>query len=263
MKKIFKVSTFLILVWILISCTSAPLTGRSQLKLVGDQELAESLSAQYKKLIEEARSKKLLVNNTSDGNRLVNVASRVSKAAERFMYNNNMGNSVKYLNWEFNLIKSDIVNAFALPGGKIVFYTGILPVLQNDAGIAYVIGHEIGHVIGGHHAELYSQQLAASGISSITTGIFGGDSVSSLVNNGLSITLLKFNRDHEYEADKYGLILMAMAGYNPEEGIKAEERMGKVTNNNGADFLSTHPRSQKRIEELRKFLPEAMKYYKK
>ena len=156
MKKIFKVSTFLILVWILISCTSAPLTGRSQLKLVGDQELAESLSAQYKKLIEEARSKKLLVNNTSDGNRLVNVASRVSKAAERFMYNNNMGNSVKYLNWEFNLIKSDIVNAFALPGGKIVFYTGILPVLQNDAGIAYVIGHEIGHVIGGHHAELYS-----------------------------------------------------------------------------------------------------------
>ena len=84
-----------------------------------------------------------------------------------------------------------------------------------------------------------------------------------MVNNGLSITLLKFNRDHEYEADKYGLILMAMAGYNPEEGIKAEERMGKVTNNNGADFLSTHPRSQKRIEELRKFLPEAMKYYKK
>lgn len=262
MKKTFKVSIFLTLVFVLISCTTAPLTGRKQLKLVGDQELAENSAVQYKKLIEDANSKKLIVNNTTDGRRLANIGLKVAKSVETFMYNNNMGSSVKYLNWEFNLIKSDAINAFAMPGGKIAFYTGILPVLQNDAGIAYVIGHEVGHVIGGHHAEGYSQQLAAGGVSAIT-GLFGGDSVSSLVNDGLSITLLKFNRDQEYEADKYGLIFMAMAGYNPEEGIKVEERMGKISNNSGSDFLSTHPRSQKRIEELKKFLPEAMKYYRK
>ena len=262
MKRILKILVLGILGLILMNCTTAPLTGRSQLKLVDDQELATSSESQYRQLINGARSKGLLVNSTPDGQRLSAIGSRISKAVETFMYNNDMGDKVKNLRWEYNLIKSNDINAFAMPGGKIAFYTGILPVLQTDAGIAYVMGHEIGHVIGGHHAEIYSQQVAAGGIAAIT-GIFGGNTVSSLVSDGLSITLLKFNRDQEYEADKYGMIFMAMAGYNPEEAIKVEERMGKVLPTNGADFLSTHPRSMKRIEELRKFLPEAMKYYRK
>ncbi len=262
MKKLIRDIFFIILTLIIISCTTAPLTGRKQLNLVDDQELIVASSGQYKQLIDGARAKGLLANNTAEGQKLASIGSRVSKAVETFMYDNNMGNKVKNMNWEFNLIRNNTANAFAMPGGKIAFYTGILPILQTDAGIAYVMAHEIGHVVGGHHAEIYSQQVAAGGIAAIS-GIFGGNTVSSLVSDGLSITLLKYNRDQEYEADKYGMIFMAMAGYNPEEAIKVEERMGKLTNSNGSDFLSTHPRSMRRIEELKKFLPEAMKYYKR
>ena len=114
----------------------------------------------------------------------------------------------------------------------------------------------------GHHAEGASNQQLA-GLASGLTNIFVGGLTSSLVNDGLSLGLLKFNRTQEYEADKYGLIFMAMAGYNPEEGVKAEERMASVSGNNGSDFASTHPASQKRIQALKEFLPEAMKYYRK
>lgn len=263
MKKILKLSMFLGIISVLVSCTTAPLTGRKQLKLVSDEGIISSSQSQYKQLISAASSKGLLANNTEDGKKVAAVGSRISKAVEQYLNSNGMSDKVKNLNWEFNLIRSNEINAFAMPGGKIAFYTGILPVLKTDAGIAFVMGHEIGHVIGGHHAEGQSNRLLAGGLSTVTSIITGGNGVSSLVNDGLSVTLLKFNRDQEYEADKYGLIFMAMAGYNPEEGIKAEERMAQLTGSNNADFLSTHPRSQKRIEELKKFLPEAMKYYRK
>lgn len=262
MKKILKLFMLLGAVSILFSCTTAPLTGRRQLKLVSDEGIANSSAAEYKQLIASANSKGLLANNTADGKKIAAIGSRISRAVEEYLHSNGMSDKVKNLNWEYNLIRSDEMNAFAMPGGKIAFYTGILPVLKTDAGIAFVMGHEIGHVIGGHHAEGQSNRLLASGLSTVTD-IITGSTTSGLVNTGLSVTLLKFSRDQEYEADKYGLIFMAMAGYNPEEGIKAQERMGEFTGNGATDFLSTHPRSQKRIEELRKFLPEAMKYYRR
>ena len=173
-----------------------------------------------------------------------------------------MSNKVSNLQWEFNLIKTNEVNAFAMPGGKIAFYTGILPVLNTDAGIAFVMGHEIGHVIGGHHAEASSNKALAGIAATVTDAVTGGSGVSSLVSGGLSITLLKFNRTQEYEADKYGMIFMAMAGYNPSEAITALERMDSLGTGKGAEILSTHPSGKNRIEAARKFLPEAMKYYK-
>ena len=231
------------------SCTTAPLTGRKQLKLVSDESVAKSTVAQYREFINDASSKNLLANNTEDGRRLRQVG----------------GN----LNWEYNPIKSDEMNAFAMPGGKIAFYTGIMPVLGTDAGIAFVMGHEIGHVIGGHHAEGKSNQLTAGvvmlgkGVADVLTG--GATEVinNDLVGQGLQIGLLKFNRTQEYEADKYGMIFMAMAGYNPEEAIKVQERMAEKGSGKGSDFLSTHPSSDKRIQALKDFLPEAMKYYRK
>ena len=185
------------------------------------------------------------------------------------MNENGMSNKVKNLNWEYNLIKSDEMNAFAMPGGKIAFYTGIMPVLGTDAGIAFVMGHEIGHVIGGHHAEGKSNQLTAGvvmlgkGVADVLTG--GATEVinNDLVGQGLQIGLLKFNRTQEYEADKYGMIFMAMAGYNPEEAIKVQERMAEKGSGKRNDFLSTHPSSDKRIKAMQDFLPEAMKYYRK
>lgn len=248
---------------LLIACTStAPLTGRKQLKLVDDVTVINNSVASYNSFISQTRAKGQLANNTPDGRRVAAIGKRIATAVEKYMIENGMQERVKYLNWEFNLIKSKDINAFAMPGGKIAFYTGILPVLKTDAGIAFVMGHEIGHVIGGHHAEGQSNQQLA-GIAAGITNIFMGGAASSLVSDGLSLGLLKFNRTQEYEADKYGLIFMAMAGYNPQEGIKAEERMAAISNSGGSDFTSTHPASDKRIQALKDFLPEAMKYYRK
>lgn len=260
-----KIKNFLLIFMtaLLIACTStAPITGRRQLKIVDDAALVNSSVASYNQLITQTRSQGLLANNTTDGRRLAAIGKRIANAVETYLVQNGMQDRVQYLNWEFNLIKSNEINAFAMPGGKIAFYTGILPVLKNDAGIAFVMGHEIGHVIGGHHAEGESNRQLA-GIAAGLTNIFVGGVTSSLVSDGLSLGLLKFNRTQEYEADKYGLIFMAMAGYNPEEGVKAEERMATISKSSGSDFTSTHPASEKRIQALKEFLPEAMKYYKK
>lgn len=265
MKKIIRSFSAVFAALTLVACTStAPLTGRSQLKLVSDESLVASSTQSYNKMIQEAGRQGMLANNSVEGQRITRIGRRVATAVENYMVQNGMGDRIRYLNWQFNLIRSKEINAFAMPGGKIAFYTGILPVLQSDAAIAFVMGHEIGHVIGGHHAEGYSNQQMAGLASAVTQIVTGSGAVSSLVSDGLSIGLLKFNRTQEYEADKYGMIFMAMAGYHPAEAIKAEQRMQALSkNSNGSDFLSTHPSGDKRIEALQAFLPEAMKYYRK
>ena len=265
MKKIKNIVLMLFLSLIFISCATAPLTGRRQLKFVSDESVAQSSVAQYNQMIAQLRANHLLANNTAQGKRVAQIGRRVTGAVEQYLRANGMQDKLQYLNWEFNLINTKDINAFALP--KIAFYSGILPVLQTDGAIAFVMGHEIGHVIGGHHAEGASGQSLAGFLmlgKKAIDGIIGGEVISDdLAQQGLSLGLLKFNRTQEYEADKYGMIFMAMAGYNPEEAIKAEERMMKLEGKQNAEILSSHPSSQNRIEELRRFLPEAMKYYKK
>ena len=261
LKKYSKIFMGLTLLGILSSCTTAPLTGRKQLSLVSDESVREGSISSYNEFIRQASAKGLLANNTADGQRLRRIGNRISSAVEQYLRENNLSSKAKNLDWEFNLIKSNEVNAFAMPGGKIAFYTGILPVLNTDSGIAFVMGHEIGHVIGGHHSEGASNQ-ALAGVAASVTGLFAGNLVTSLVSEGLSIGLLKFNRTQEYEADKYGMIFMAMAGYNPADAITAQERMESIGGRN-IETLSTHPSGKNRVEAMRKFLPEAMKYYKK
>ena len=260
MKKIKNIILMLFVSLIFISCATAPLTGRKQIKFVSDESLVQSSVAQYNQMISQLRANNLLANNTAQG-------KRVAASVEKYLKENGMADKVQNLNWEFNLINTKDINAFALPGGKIAFYSGILPVLETDGAIAFVMGHEIGHVIGGHHAETASSQNLAGFLmlgKKAIDGIVGGAVVSDeLAQQGLSLGLLKFSRTQEYEADKYGMIFMAMAGYNPEEAIKAEERMMKLGGSQNAEILSTHPSSENRLQELRRFLPEAMKYYNK
>lgn len=265
MKKILRSFSLFLATALLVACTStAPLTGRHQLKLVSDESLAASSTQSYNQMIQEAGNKGLLANNTPQGKRLSAIGKKVTSSVERYLTQNGMGDRIQYLNWQFNLINSKEINAFAMPGGKIAFYSGILPVLQTDAGIAFVMGHEIGHVIGGHHAEGYSNQQVAGIASALTQVVAGNGVASALVSDGLSLGLLKFNRTQEYEADKYGMIFMAMAGYNPAEAIKAEQRMETLSeSNSGSEFLSTHPSGKNRVRALQEFLPEAMKYYGK
>ncbi|PGH21215.1 peptidase [Fusobacterium polymorphum] len=267
MKKIKNIILMLFVSLIFVSCATAPLTGRRQIKFVSDESVVQSSVAQYNQMITQLRAKNLLANNTAQGKRVAQIGKRISVAVENYLRANGMSDKLQNLNWEFNLINSKDINAFALPGGKIAFYSGILPVLETDGAIAFVMGHEIGHVIGGHHAETASSQNLAGFLmlgKKAIDGIVGGAIISDeLAQQGLSLGLLKFSRTQEYEADKYGMIFMAMAGYNPEEAIRAEERMMKLEGSQNAEILSTHPSSQNRIEELRRFLPEAMKYYKK
>ena len=257
----------LVSVLILMSCSSAPITGRQQLKFVDDEKLANESAAAYNEFIAQAKQQNLLANSTNDGKRVANVGNKLAAAVEKYLAENGQAKKVDYLNWEFNLIKSDDVNAFAMPGGKIAFYTGIMPIAKNDAGIAAIMGHEIGHVIAGHHAEGKSNETAAGfvmlgkQVADIVTG--GATSVISndLVGQGLSLGLLKFNRTQEYEADKYGMIFMAMAGYNPEEALAVWERMAAAGSSGGPEILSTHPNTEKKKKKMKEFLPEAMKYY--
>lgn len=262
MKKYSKILFLITSVTMISSCTVAPLTGRRQLKLVSDESVASSSVSAYRQFIQQASAKGLIANDTADGQRLRRIGGRISTAVEQYLNENGLSKKLGNLQWEFNLIKTNEINAFAMPGGKIAFYTGIMPVLNTDAGVAFVMGHEIGHVIGGHHAEASSNRALAGIAATVTDAVTGGNAVSSLVSSGLSITLLKFNRTQEYEADKYGMIFMAMAGYNPSEAITALERMDSIGSGKGAEILSTHPSGKNRIEAARKFLPEAMKYYK-
>ena len=267
MKKIKNIILMLFVSLIFVSCSTAPLTGRRQFKMVSDEAVAQSSITQYNQMIAELKKNNLLANNTAEGQRINQIGRRISKAVEEYLVANGMQDKVKTLQWEFNLIKSKDINAFALPGGKIAFYTGILPVLKTDAAIAFVMGHEIGHVIGGQHAESASNQNLAGFLmigKKLIDAVTGVPVISDdLAQQGLSLGLLKFNRTQEYEADKYGMIFMAMAGYNPEEAIVAQQRMMQLGGSQGAEILSSHPSTQNRIEELKRFLPEAMKYYKK
>jgi predicted Zn-dependent protease len=172
--------------------------------------------------------------------------------------------------WEFVVIEDKSVNAFALPGGKVAFNTGIMPVCQDEAGIAAVMGHEVAHALARHGSERMSQQQALSiGGVALMAAISG---TSPMVKEGVSQAyglgaqvgvLLPYSRKHELEADKIGMILMAKAGYDPRQAVSFWERMLATKEGSAPpQFLSTHPSDQKRVEELKGFLPEAMKYYK-
>ncbi len=271
MKKIKIIVIAILLMFSISACTTAPITGRKKLDLVDENKLNEEFAVEYSKIISEASKKGLIVNDTKNGKLVSKVGGKITKAVTEYFNNNGMSNKAITYKWEYNLIKSDEQNAWCGPGGKIAFYTGIMPIAKDENGVAAIMAHEIGHAIAGHAAEGASNQTAAGVvlIGKQLADIFTGGATSVISNdtvaNGLGLGLLKFNRTQEYEADKYGMIFMAMAGYNPEEAIKVQERLYETSKNqeNVPEFFSTHPNGENRIAKLREFLPEAMKYYKK
>ena len=263
MKKWLKLLFLATLLAVISGCTVAPITGRKQLSLVSEKSVAAEAATYYRQLINDVESKGILASNTPDGQRLKRIGNNMKTAVEQYLSEHGMEKKLSNLNWEFNLIRSDTINAFATAGGKIAFYTGIMPVLKNDAGIAYVMGHEIGHAIAGHLRERKSQNILA-GITKVVTGAVVGNQIESLVSEGIRYTLLKFSRTQEYEADKYGMVFMAMAGYDPAEAIAAQERISSLAGSSKEpEFKLTHPSEPNRIAAMKKFLPEAMKYYKR
>jgi predicted Zn-dependent protease len=267
--KAFTKSNIVVLSGILLllaGCSEVEITGRKQLILVPDS-MMNSLSFQS---YGEFLSSHNLSTNAEQTQMVKRVGGRIQKAVEQYCKTNNIENLLEGYKWEFNLVEDPNINAWCMPGGKVVVYTGILPVTQNEAGLAVVLGHEIAHAFAKHGAERMSQGLVVE---------LGGAALSvalkdkpELTKNlfmqsygiGTQLGVLKYSRVQESEADHLGLVFMAMAGYNPQEAISFWQRMAaQKKGTQTPEFLSTHPADETRIQNLKDLLPEAMKYYKK
>ena len=248
-------------------CSSVPVTGRKQLSIVSSTEMNSLAVTSYKETLSSSK----LSSNAEQTAMIKRVGERISKAVEQYMAEKNMSSVISDFQWEFNLIDDPgTVNAWCMPGGKVAFYTGILPICQNDAGIAVVMGHEIAHAVANHGGERMSQELVVQmGSTALSTALQQKPEQTqqlALAAYGVGsqvLGILPYSRLHESEADKMGLIFMAIAGYDPHEAPKFWERMKSASGGSGSpQFLSTHPSDSKRINDLNTAMTEAMKYYK-
>lgn len=264
----FKKAIILSLIaFIIYACAQVPVTGRRQLSLISNSEIIPMAAAQYQEVL-----KKGPISTNQEQTALVKkVGVRIQKAVEQYMAEKGWSSQLDGFAWEFNLIDDPkTVNAWCMPGGKVAFYTAILPICKDENGVAVVMGHEVAHAIANHGRERMSQGLMANlGLSTLgaamgqnpgmTTDIF-----MQAVGVGTQIGMLKFSRQHESEADEIGLIFMAIAGYDPQEAPKFWERMtAGSTGQKPPEWMSTHPSDETRIKDLQAAMPKALKYYKK
>ena len=261
-----KVITLILFVSVLTACSTVLLTGRKQLLLVSDSELLTSSFQSYKQFIDSVPASTNKVNTEL----VKKVGKKMATVVESYLNTNGRSTDVANLAWEFNLLKSAEVNAFCMPGGKVVVFEGILPITQNEVGLAVVLGHEIAHAVAKHSNERMSQQMLVQYGASLTDMLTSNKSTTTrtAINTvyGLGAqygVMLPYSRKHEYEADQLGLIFLAMAGYDPNEAIKFWERMADNSQNKPVELMSTHPSDANRIAKLKELIPEAMKFYKK
>jgi predicted Zn-dependent protease len=252
---------------VIVACSTVPLTGRKQLSLIPSSQMQAMSYQQYGEFLQSNK----ISANQQQTQLVKGVGVRIQKAVEDYMAQNNMADRLNGYKWEFNLVESNEVNAWCMPGGKVVVYTGILPVTQTEAGLAVVMGHEIAHAIAEHGGERMSQELIAQlGGMALTAALDKEPEKTkqlwmSVYGVGAQVgVLLPYSRTHESEADHLGLIFMSMAGYDPNEAVTFWERMAHMQGGQAPpEFLSTHPSDQTRIEDLKKAIPEAMQYYRK
>ncbi len=257
----------LFLVAILLgSCTTNRVTGRKQLSLVSESELQLMATEQYSSFLKE--NKVLSPSTNNDAAMVKKVGSNIANAITDYYRSVGQSDVLEGYNWEFNLVESGDINAWCMPGGKVVVYTGLLPVTQSEDALAVVVGHEIAHAIAQHGNERMSQQLVQQlGGVALQVAIANQPQMTQdifMTSYGLGSNvgaILPFSRKEELEADKFGLFFSAMAGYDPQVAIPFWERMANSGGSKPPEFLSTHPADNTRIEKLNSIMPEAMKYY--
>ena len=258
----------LIAVMLVVSCSTVAVTGRKQLNLVSDSEMLSTSTQQYEQFMKENK----LSTNAEQTERVKRVGARIQAAVEDYAKTHNRSSDLAGYAWEFNLIESNEVNAWCMPGGKVVFYTGIMPVCQDDDGVAVVMGHEVAHAVAKHGAERMTEQLAVQMGGSALQAALGSKPqqtqqlwMSAFGAGAQYGMLMPFERGQESEADHLGLIFMAMAGYDPHHAVDFWKRMAQASSSGEKppEFMSTHPSDENRIKKIQEQLPEALTYYKK
>jgi predicted Zn-dependent protease len=256
MKKVVGLILFLL---VISACKTNPFTGKSTLNFYPNNQIFPTAFAQYNQFLEENK----VVKGTSEAEMITKVGQRISTAAERWLTANGYPGYLKDYKWEYNLVSDETVNAWCMPGGKIVFYTGILPICQGETGVAVVMGHEVAHALADHGAQRMSAGTLQQAGAVIGNVAIKDEKTLNIFNNayGIGTTvggMLPFSRSHETEADRIGLQIMAIAGYNPEEAAELWKRM-KANSGNQAppEFLSTHPSNDTRINNLTQWAPAA------
>ena len=255
---------------VLVSCgttSTVPLTGRKQTLMVSDGEVLTLASQQYQEFMKSAK----ISTNATNTAMVKRVGQKLATAVNNYLNNNGLSAEVKNFSWEFNLVQDKQVNAWCMPGGKIVVYEGLLPVTQDEASLAIVLGHEIAHAVAKHSAEQLSTQMKQQygvQIGSVVAGALGmGQNTQSIVQavvaQGFNFKNLSYSRSHESEADHMGLIFAALAGYDPQTAITFWQRMASQSSNKTSEFLSDHPSDETRIRQIQGWMPEALQYYKK
>jgi predicted Zn-dependent protease len=249
---------------IISGCNKVPISGRNQLNLVSDSEVLQSSLASYKEYISKAQ----LSTQTVKSEQVTRVGRKIAAATEAYLNSHGMSDQVKNFAWEFNLVRDNQLNAFCMPGGKIVVYEGIMNIISSDDELAVVLGHEVAHAVAKHSNERLSQQKALE---------YGGAILGAITQNASQNTqaiasqvfglganygvMLPFSRKHETEADNIGLVLMTMAGYNPDCALTFWQKMSAGSTNTKAEFMSTHPSDASRIANLQKQLPKVKQEY--
>ncbi len=264
MKRVF--NALILLIFLGISCQKVPVSNRRQLHLLPESTMLSLSLDNYGQFLKENK----VLTNTTDSRMVQRVGEKIAIATESLLRELGYQDRIPEFQWEFNLVDDTLQNAWCMPGGKVVVYSGILPVTQNETALAVVMGHEIAHAVARHGNERMSQSLAlfAGGMALDVAMSQQAEQTRNLFLSayGLGTTVgitLPFSRKHESEADHIGLIFMAKAGYNPREALTFWQRMEALSGGSPPEFLSTHPSHQTRIQDIRnKYLPEALKYYK-
>ena len=254
-----KVIAYIVVTALFVACSTVPITGRKRINFVSDSQILPTSFTQYETFLKENK----ISTNAKATAQIKNIGARISSAVDKFMRKNGMSAEANTYRWEFNLVEDDQLNAWCMPGGKVVFYTGILPVAKNDDGIAAIMGHEVAHAFAKHGQErMSSAQLQQYGSTAVAIATSGKDEKSQQLWNmaygvGSQLGMLKYSRTHETEADKLGLVFMIMAGYDGQEAVRVWERMKALGGASQPEFLSTHPSNDTRIQTLQAYLPEA------
>lgn len=260
----YKLIKSLAFVLVLSACTKVPITKRKQVNLLPESELISLSLTSYHDFLQQHPA----VMSGTESSMVKNVGLKIEQAVTQYMNQNNYGSRIAGYKWEFNLVNSQEANAWCMPGGKVVVYSGLLPITQDESSLAFVMGHEIAHAVARHGNERMSQMLMTA-----TGGILLNEALSNrsqetrsmfLAAYGIGTTaffILPYSRTHESEADKLGLVFAAMAGYDPNKAVGFWERMAAKGGSKPPEILSTHPSDATRIADIKAFLPEAMKYY--